>query len=152
MNVIRGPVLKGKAVRAYVEISIRNPRKQQKGQETTFCSMFYIHPKAPYTPIAFGRSLLKCFIIQRRLAWSLCKDDTQNRREAILFFWFPSCRQWSMFVLLFCFVVVCVSFCFWWISRNRAHLPPNILAIAGRAIVKDRPATILEFRKRSRRR
>lgn len=36
--------------------------------------------------LASARTSNKRFKIQRRLAWSLCKDDTQNRREAILFF------------------------------------------------------------------
>ena len=31
-------------------------------------------------------TLNKRLNIQRRLAWSLCKDDTQNRREAKPFF------------------------------------------------------------------
>ena len=34
------------------------------------------------------RALNKRFNIQRRLAWSLCKDDTHNRREAPLFWHF----------------------------------------------------------------
>ena len=31
------------------------------------------------------RTLNKAIYIQRRLAWSLCKDDTQNRREQTTF-------------------------------------------------------------------
>ena len=36
------------------------------------------------------RALNKRLNIQRRLAWSLCKDDTHNRREANPFFFFHS--------------------------------------------------------------
>ncbi|KAL7444907.1 hypothetical protein ACHAXM_009629 [Skeletonema potamos] len=38
----------------------------------------------PYLRIV---ALNKRLNIQRRLAWSLCKDDTHNRREAKPFFW-----------------------------------------------------------------
>jgi len=47
-----------------------------------------------------ARALNKRFTIQRRLAWSLCKDDTQNRREANLFFCFtPLPHKVNCFVL-----------------------------------------------------
>ncbi|EJK54067.1 hypothetical protein THAOC_26380 [Thalassiosira oceanica] len=37
------------------------------------------------SPILRDVALNKRFNIQRRLAWSLCKDDTHNRREAKTF-------------------------------------------------------------------
>jgi hypothetical protein len=40
--------------------------------------------------IAQGRSPSPLpFVIQRRLAWSLCKDDTHNQRERSTFWWEP---------------------------------------------------------------
>ena len=45
------------------------------------------------------RALNKRLNIQRRLAWSLCKDDTHNRREANPFFSFPTTHITNMVIL-----------------------------------------------------
>ena len=45
-------------------------------------------------------TLNKRLNIQRRLAWSLCKDDTQNRREAKPFF--SLLAMWIIFLCVSC--------------------------------------------------
>ena len=56
--------------------------------------LFFIYSKsALFIARVSARALNKRFTIQRRLAWSLCKDDTQNRREANLFFSFAPLKN-----------------------------------------------------------
>lgn len=51
-----------------------------------FCKLYiflYLRLLLPYLRVVASN---KRYNIQRRLAWSLCKDDTHNRREAKTFF------------------------------------------------------------------
>ena len=74
-------------------------------------------------------ALTKRLNIQRRLAWSLCRDDTHNRREATLFFspnpWAQSLDTQGLTSFTACFAgedISDISFLFRHIPDARAYL------------------------------
>lgn len=74
-------------------------------------------------PILRDMALYKRFNIQRRLAWSLCKDDTHNRREKSTFFCFlwggsGMVWVWNILYLDLCIVHVDVRFKIIWMLRT----------------------------------
>ena len=50
------------------------------------CCVYVLYFKCLIVARSSDRALNKQLNIQRRLAWSLCKDDTHNRREIATFF------------------------------------------------------------------